>query len=76
MTTLSEHLSRLGRKGGKARAQKMTPKQRVAAAKKAIEARWAKFDRKLEKMEQTLTALEEKIASRSAAGAKRAKAKL
>lgn len=36
-------LGRLGgRKGGKARAEKLTPKQRSAAAKKAAQARWAK----------------------------------
>jgi hypothetical protein len=29
-----------GLKGGKARAAKMTPEQRRAAAKKAVEARW------------------------------------
>lgn len=35
-------LGRLGgKKGGKARAAKLTPKQRSAAAKKAAEARWA-----------------------------------
>lgn len=31
-----------GLKGGKARAAKMTPKQRSASAKKAAAARWAK----------------------------------
>jgi hypothetical protein len=31
-----------GLKGGKARAAKMTPDQRRAAAKKAVEARWRK----------------------------------
>lgn len=31
-----------GRKGGKARAERMTPDQRSAAAKKAAKARWAK----------------------------------
>jgi hypothetical protein len=37
-------LGRLGGlKGGKARAAKMTKKQRTAAAKKAAEARWKKF---------------------------------
>ncbi len=30
-----------GLKGGKARAKKMTKKQRIASAKKAAEARWA-----------------------------------
>jgi hypothetical protein len=34
-------LGRLGgKKGGKARAEKMTPKQRSVAAKKAAKARW------------------------------------
>jgi len=32
----------LGRKGGKARARKMTKKERSEAARKAIAARWAK----------------------------------
>jgi hypothetical protein len=31
-----------GLKGGKARAQNMTQKERSAAAKKAVQARWAK----------------------------------
>lgn len=31
-----------GLKGGKARAEKMTPEERSAAAKKAVQARWAK----------------------------------
>jgi hypothetical protein len=30
----------LGRKGGKATAQKRTPEQRSAAARKAVQARW------------------------------------
>ena len=33
---------RLGRKGGKASAQKLTPKQRSEKARKAAEALWAK----------------------------------
>jgi hypothetical protein len=33
----------LGRKGGKARAEKMTPEQRSEAARKAVEARWSKL---------------------------------
>jgi len=32
----------LGRKGGKARAEKMTPEQRSAIAKEAAKARWKK----------------------------------
>jgi hypothetical protein len=42
MTTLSEHLSRIGRKGGKATAQRRTVKERQEAARKAVSARWAK----------------------------------
>jgi hypothetical protein len=32
----------LGRRGGKARARKLTPEQRTEAARKAVAARWAK----------------------------------
>jgi hypothetical protein len=32
----------LGRKGGKARLQKLTPEERKNIAKKAVAARWAK----------------------------------
>ena len=32
----------LGRKGGQARAEKMTPKQRADVARKAAQARWSK----------------------------------
>jgi len=42
MTTLSQHLSNLGKKGGKARAKKLTKQQLSEAGKKAIRARWAK----------------------------------
>jgi len=31
-----------GQKGGSARARTLTPKQRAASAKKAVDARWAK----------------------------------
>jgi hypothetical protein len=39
---LSEHLSKLGQKGGKATARKLTKTQRVAKAKKAVAAREAR----------------------------------
>ncbi len=39
---LKSRLRELGAKGGKARATKLTAKQRTAAAKKAAAARWAK----------------------------------
>jgi hypothetical protein len=38
---LSEHLSELGQKGGKASARKLTKAQRTARAKKAVRAREA-----------------------------------
>lgn len=45
-TVVSKYLSGIGRKGGKAsgkaRMEKLTPQQRVAIAKKAAAARWAK----------------------------------
>ena len=45
-TTVSKYLARIGRKGGKAsgkaRMEKLTPEQRVAVAKTAAAARWAK----------------------------------
>jgi hypothetical protein len=45
-TAVSKYLARIGRKGGKAsgkaRMEKLTPEQRVAVAKTAAAARWAK----------------------------------
>src|ERR1700680_794007 len=45
-TAVSKYLAEIGRKGGKAsskaRMEKLTPEQRVAVAKTAAAARWAK----------------------------------
>jgi len=45
-TSVSKYLAKIGRKGGKAsgkaRMEKLTPEQRVAVAKTAAAARWAK----------------------------------
>jgi hypothetical protein len=43
MTTKNAAAVALGRKGGKARAEKLTPEQRSESARKAVEARWAKL---------------------------------
>ena len=43
-SVLARHLAALGKKGGKARAAKLTPRQRQMAARKASKARWAKRD--------------------------------
>lgn len=42
------------RKGGKARAAKLTPEERSANARKAVQARWAKL-RQLKKQDHTET---------------------
>ena len=46
MDEISKYLAEIGRrgglKGGRARMDSMTPKQRKALAKKAAEARWSK----------------------------------
>ena len=39
---LSDYLRKLGSKGGKATAKKLTPEERKAAARKAAKARWSK----------------------------------
>jgi hypothetical protein len=49
MTTKKEkdpHAVALGRKGGKARLQKVTPERRSEIARKAVLARWAKHKKK------------------------------
>jgi hypothetical protein len=42
-SALSKHLAKLGRKGGKATAKKLTAQQRKESARKAAKARWAKW---------------------------------
>jgi len=42
---LASAAAQLGRKGGKARAEKMSPERRKEIAKKAAERRWRKADR-------------------------------
>jgi phage gp16-like protein len=43
---LSKYLAELGRKGGKARTNQMTPAERKQLARKAAQARWAKKTKK------------------------------
>ena len=42
MSTVRDYLRKLGKKGGLARKENMTPKQREDSARKAAAARWAK----------------------------------
>ncbi|HEV2323844.1 MAG TPA: hypothetical protein VGS10_07820 [Terracidiphilus sp.] len=44
----------LGRKGGEARAKSLTAEQRSEAARKAVKARWAKFDKTMGRIEKGL----------------------
>jgi len=37
-----EYFAKEGRRGGRARAAKLTPQRRTEIARKAVEARWAK----------------------------------
>jgi len=55
MTTLSEHLARIGRKGGKARAEKLSKEEMSESNRKAAEARWQKQREHLEKTVATIT---------------------
>jgi hypothetical protein len=60
MTTLSEHLARLGRKGGKATAQRRTKEERQQAARKAVQARWAKTKKLVDEITAGTKALEKR----------------
>jgi hypothetical protein len=44
----------LGRKGGKNRAKNMTPQERSEAARKAVNARWARIDASLKETAKNL----------------------
>ncbi len=45
-----EYFAKEGRKGGKSRAQKMTPEERSESARKAVVARWAKQREELKQL--------------------------
>jgi hypothetical protein len=47
----------LGRRGGKATAENRTAEQRSEAARKAVQARWAKADELLNKLKRSESAL-------------------
>jgi hypothetical protein len=64
----------LGRKGGQARAKKLTPEERSQSARKAVEARWAKQKKLVEEiMEGTKELLKTSKANARAAQARRAR---
>ena len=57
---LREYFAKEGKRGGATRAKNMTAEERSAAARRAVEARWAKLDKSLSKTEKILTDLERK----------------
>jgi hypothetical protein len=61
----------LGRKGGKATAKNRTPEERAEAARRAVEARWAKQ----KKLVAEITAGTKKLLKVSRANARRAQVK-
>jgi DNA-binding transcriptional ArsR family regulator len=71
MTTLSEHLSRLSKRGGRARAKRMTAEERSQSARIAAEARWAKLKALADEITEGTKALEDKVRKREAHRAKK-----
>lgn len=57
----------LGRKGGHARAKKLTPEERSDSARKAVEARWAKLKKLAAEIDEGTKALLEKNTAKKAA---------
>jgi hypothetical protein len=75
MTTLSEHLSRLGQKGGKARAKNMSVEERIESARKAVEARWAKQRAESKELNEGAKAPLDKGRKRETAAARKTRTK-
>ena len=65
MTSLSEHLARLGKKGGQARAHNLTEKQRKESARNAAQARWAKEKAELKDLIGEITEGTKKLEARA-----------
>jgi hypothetical protein len=51
----------LGRKGGQARAKNLSPQERSEAARKAVEARWAKTEKQMSNSHRELDAAMQKL---------------
>jgi general stress protein YciG len=65
----------LGRKGGKATARNRTPEERAEAARKAVQARWAKQDKLVAEITQGTKELLKTARVNARAAARRAKQK-
>jgi hypothetical protein len=66
---IRDYFAKFGKEGGKTRAKNMTPEQRSEAARKAVQARWAKLNDSLDKTVGRIAKLE-KRAERAGARAK------
>ena len=77
MESIKQYLAKLGKKGGHARAKKLSVKERSESASKAAKARWAKQDKLVAEItEGTKELLKiEKANARRAANARWAKEK-
>jgi hypothetical protein len=65
----------LGRKGGKATARNRSPEERIEAARKAVEARWAKQRKLVKEIKEGSAALLRKAQAAQARLAKQKKEK-
>jgi hypothetical protein len=61
VNNIRDYLSQLGKKGGAARAKKLSLQQRIESARKAANARWKKSERKLGASIEKTTALLQKL---------------
>lgn len=67
MDPVREYLSKLGKKGGKSRAQKLTEEQRSESARRAAQARWARTKKKIDSLTKQTQTLERKVKANSEA---------
>jgi hypothetical protein len=63
---LRDYYAKEGKRGGTARAKNMTAEERIASARKASQARWAKIDASLKEVKSNLAKLERKSKTRAA----------
>lgn len=59
------YATEFARKGGKARAKKLTPEERSESARKAVEARWAKLRETVRDISERSKALEKRATLRA-----------
>jgi len=73
MATKNPAAVQLGKRGGRARARNLTPEQRSEAARKAVEARWAKLRELTGQISRDSKKLLKKVERNTARAARNAK---